>query len=112
MTRYENKRSRSVLISINARHVYIPSIAQRKRTSKDTKQETQNKTVEHNRGLSSASLRSIKIIALRAVKNESQKTLNKCKTRNKTVFHTRLRHPETINSVVLNSVLRIKQIGV
>ena len=28
--------------------------------------------------------------------------------RNKTVFHTRLRHPETINSVPLNSVLRIK----
>ena len=25
---------------------------------------------------------------------------------------TRLRHPETINSVPLNSVLRIKQIGV
>ena len=42
----------------------------------------------------------------RAATNESQKT------RNKTVFHTRLRHPETINSVPLNSVLRIKQIGV
>ena len=39
--------------------------------------------------------------------NESQKMLNKCETRNKTVFHTRLRHPKTINSV-----LRIKQIGV
>ena len=38
----------------------VPSIAQRKRTSKDTKQETRNKTVEHNRGLSSASLRNIK----------------------------------------------------
>ena len=37
------------------------------------------------------------------------KTLNKCETRNKTVFDTRLRHPETINSVPLNSVLRIKQ---
>ena len=49
---------------------------------------------------------------LRAATNESQKTLNKCETRNKTVFHTRLRHPETINSVPLNSVLRIKQIGV
>ena len=48
----------------------------------------------------------------RAATNESQKTLNKCETRNKTVFHTRLRHPETINSVPLNSVLRIKQIGV
>ena len=47
-----------------------------------------------------------------AATNESQKTLNKCETRNKTVFHTRLRHPETINSVPLNSVLRIKQIGV
>ena len=47
-----------------------------------------------------------------AATNESQKTLNKCETRNKTVFHTRLRHPETINSVLLNSVLRIKQIGV
>ena len=44
--------------------------------------------------------------------NESQKTLNKCETRNKTVFHTRLRHPETINSVPLNSVLRFKQTGV
>ena len=44
--------------------------------------------------------------------NESQKTLNKGETRNKTVFHTRLRHPETINSVPLNSVLRIKQTGV
>ena len=50
--------------------------------------------------------------SLRAATNESQKTLNKCETRNKTVFHTRLRHPETINSVPLNSVLRIKQIGV
>ena len=49
---------------------------------------------------------------LRAATNESKKTLNKCETRNKTVFHTRLRHPETINSVPLNSVLRIKQIGV
>ena len=44
--------------------------------------------------------------------NESQKTLNKCETRNKTVFQTRLRHPETINSVPLNSVLRIKQTGI
>ena len=41
--------------------------------------------------------------------NESQKTLDKCETRNKTVFHTRLCHHETINSVPLNSVLRIKQ---
>ena len=49
---------------------------------------------------------------VRAATNESQKTLNKCETRNKTVFHTRLCHPETINSVPLNSVLRIKQIGV
>ena len=47
--------------------------------------------------------------ALRAATDESQKTLNKCETRNKTVFDTRLRHPETINSVPLNSVLRIKQ---
>ena len=46
---------------------------------------------------------------LRAATDESQKTLNKCETRNKTVFDTRLRHPETINSVPLNSVLRIKQ---
>ena len=44
--------------------------------------------------------------------NESQKTLNKCETRNKTVFHTCLRHPQTINSVPLNSVLQIKQTGV
>ena len=44
--------------------------------------------------------------------NERQKTLNKCKTRNKSVFHTRLRHPERINSVPLNSVLQIKQTGV
>ena len=50
--------------------------------------------------------------SIRVATNESQKTLNKCETRNKTVFHTRLRHPETINSVPLNSVLRIKQIGV
>ena len=42
---------------------------------------------------------------VRAAANESQKTLNKCETRNKTVFHTCLRHPETINSVPLNSVL-------
>ena len=49
---------------------------------------------------------------LRAAANERQKTLNKCETRNKTVFHTRLSHPETINSVPLNSVLRIKQTGV
>ena len=47
--------------------------------------------------------------SLRAATDESQKTLNKCETRNKTVFDTRLRHPETINSVPLNSVLRIKQ---
>ena len=46
---------------------------------------------------------------IRAATDESQKTLNKCETRNKTVFDTRLRHPETINSVPLNSVLRIKQ---
>ena len=46
---------------------------------------------------------------LRAATDESQKTLNKCETRNKTVFDTRLRHPETINSVPLNSDLRIKQ---
>ena len=48
-------------------------------------------------------------LLLRAATDESQKTLNKCETRNKTVFDTRLRHPETINSVPLNSVLRIKQ---
>ena len=35
--------------------------------------------------------------------NKSQKTLNKCETRNKIVFHTRLRHPETINSVPLRA---------
>ena len=52
------------------------------------------------------------VTLLRAATDESQKTLNKCETRNKTVFHTRLRHPETINSVPLNSVLRIKQTGV
>ena len=40
-------------------------------------------------------------VSLRAATNESQKTLNKCETGNKTVFHTRLRHPETINSVPL-----------
>ena len=54
-------------------------------------------------------LKSLVCYALRAATDESQKTLNKCETRNKTVFHTRLRHPETINSVPLNSVLRIKQ---
>ena len=54
----------------------------------------------------------LRTLTLRAATNESQKTLNKCETRNKTVFHTRLCHPETINSVPLNSVLRIKQIGV
>ena len=48
-------------------------------------------------------------LLLRAATDESQKTLNKCETRNKTVFDTRLRHPEKINSVPLNSVLRIKQ---
>ena len=41
-----------------------------------------------------------------------KKTQNKCETRNKTVFHTRPCHPETINSVPLNCVLRIKQTGV
>ena len=41
-------------------------------------------------------------------KRES-KTLNKCETRNKTVFHTRLRHPETTNSVPLNSVFFANQ---
>ena len=51
-------------------------------------------------------------ISLKPGANESQKTLNKCETRNKTVFHTRLRHPETINSIPLNNVLRIKQTGV
>ena len=56
--------------------------------------------------------RMTKIGNVRAATNESQKTRNECETRNKTVFHTRLRHPETINSVPLNSVLRIKQIGV
>ena len=52
------------------------------------------------------------LAVIRAATNESQKTRNKCETRNKTVFHTRLRHPETINSVPLNSVLRIKQTDV
>ena len=52
------------------------------------------------------------VCSIRAATDESQKTLNKCETRNKTVFDTRLRHPETINSVPLNSVLRIKQTGV
>ena len=33
-------------------------------------------------------------LVVRAATNESQKTLNKCETRNKTVIHTRLRHPE------------------
>ena len=41
--------------------------------------------------------------------NGRQKTLNKCETQTEIVFHIRLRHPETINSVSLNSVLRIKQ---
>ena len=54
----------------------------------------------------------VQIGFVRAATNESQKTLNKCETRNKTAFHTRLRHPQTINSVPLNSVLRIEQIGV
>ena len=53
--------------------------------------------------------KSVGCTRLRAATDESQKTLNKCETRNKTVFDTRLRHPETINSVPLNSVLRIKQ---
>ena len=47
-------------------------------------------------------------MTIRAATDESQKTLNKCETRNKTVFDTRLRHPETINSVPLNSVLLTK----
>ena len=41
-----------------------------------------------------------------------QKTLNKCETQNEIVFHIRLRYPETINSVSLNSVLRIRQTDV
>ena len=52
------------------------------------------------------------ICPVKPTTNECQKMLNKCETRNKTVFHTRLRHPEMINSVPLNSVLQIKQIGV
>ena len=54
----------------------------------------------------------VHVILFKPGADESQKTLNKCEARNKTVFHTRLRHPETINSVPLNSVLRIKQTGV
>ena len=65
------------------------------------------------RGDSDSRMTSFEVIMpLRAATNESQKTVNKCETRNKTVFHTRLRHPETINSFPLNSVLRIKQICV
>ena len=41
--------------------------------------------------------------------NGCQETLNKCETQNKIVFHIRLRQPETINSVSLNSVSRIRQ---
>ena len=52
------------------------------------------------------------IQSLKPGANESQKTLNICETRNKTVFHTCLRQPETKNRVPLNSVLRIKQTGV
>ena len=44
--------------------------------------------------------------------NGRQKTLNKCETQNEIVFHIRLRHPETINNVSLNSVSRIRQTGV
>ena len=40
--------------------------------------------------------------------NGRQKTLNKCETQNEIVFHIRLRHPETINSVSLISVSRIR----
>ena len=47
---------------------------------------------------------------VRAATDESQKTLNKCETRNKTVFYTRLRHPETINSVPLSYVCFVKQV--
>ena len=49
---------------------------------------------------------------IKARRKREAKRQNKCETRNKTVFRTRLRHPETINSVPLNSVLRIKQTGV
>ena len=48
----------------------------------------------------------------KARRKRESKNAKKCETRNKTVFHTRLRHPEMINSVPLNSVLRIKQTGV
>ena len=37
------------------------------------------------------------------------KTLNKCKTQNEIVFNIRLHHTETINSVSLNSLSRIRQ---
>ena len=49
------------------------------------------------------------IVSLRPSANGGKNTLNKCETQNEIVFHIRLRHPETINSVPLNSVLRIRQ---
>ena len=44
--------------------------------------------------------------------NGRQKTLNKCETHSEIVFLIRLRHPETINSVSLNSVSRIRETDV
>ena len=48
----------------------------------------------------------------KARRKRESKNAKQMHTRNKTVFDTRLRHPETINSVPLNSVSRIKQTGV
>ena len=51
-------------------------------------------------------------LILKAWCKRETKNAKQMRNTNKTVNHTRLRHLETINSVPLNSVLRIKQTGV
>ena len=58
------------------------------------------------------SMRPKMLFVIKSSANERQKTLHKCETQNETVFRIRLRHPETINSVSLNSVSRIRQTDV
>ena len=49
-------------------------------------------------------------VSIKASANGRNKTQNKCETQNEIVFHIRL--PETINSVSLSSVSRIRQTDV
>ena len=57
-------------------------------------------------------LSTVRTQTLKASANGPQKTLNKYETQNEIVLHIRQRHPETINSISLNSVSRIGQTDV